>query len=76
MKNNHYSYQKRLLTESIPSTFDWRDHTNFTQIKNSGNCGASQSFVTAAFFEQEIISVGLSSQSIDLSEMYLMACNT
>lgn len=44
------TFFSRILTESIPLTFDWRNLTNITEVKSQGYCGASWAFSTAAFF--------------------------
>ncbi len=46
------SIEKRILTETLPTTFDWRYRTTMTDVKTEGYCGASYSFSSAAFFEQ------------------------
>lgn len=44
------TFFSRILTESIPLTFDWRNLTNITEVKSQGYCGASWAFSSAAFF--------------------------
>lgn len=46
-----------------------------TSVKNTGICGASWAFTTVAFFEQLAIMSGAANSTLDLSEMYLIACN-
>lgn len=65
----------RILTETLPASFDWRNTATFSEVKDVGYCGGSYAFATIAFFEQENILAGRANSSIDLSEMYLIACN-
>lgn len=57
-----------------PSSFDWRNEGVVTSVKNQGSCGACWAFAAAAFSESKLIRDGRYSQSIDLSEQFLLSC--
>ena len=65
---------------ALPSTFNWASSDNWkatpevTPIRNQGNCGSCWAFATVAPFESNImIKDGVSA---NLSEQYLVSCNT
>lgn len=41
---------ERRLSEGLVSAFDWRDVMAFTDVKDSGYCGAGYAFSTIAYF--------------------------
>lgn len=59
---------------SLPVFWDWRDHNGVTVVQDQGACGSCWAFGTVATFE----SLLLLKQNLttDLSEQFLMACNT
>ena len=60
----------------MPAKFDYRDLApeGLTSIKNQGNCGSCWAFASAGVFENVIrIRDGVEK---DLSEQYLVSCNT
>ena len=40
----------RLLTESVPTSFDWSKQVQLSAVKSIGYCAASWTFAAAAFF--------------------------
>ncbi len=60
--------------EDLPARFDWRDSSGVTPIRNQGGCGGCWAFATVGPLECNIkIKDGV---SVDLSEQYLISCNT
>lgn len=47
-----------------------------TSVKNQGLCGSAWAFSTVAFFEQESIMSLNETADLDLSEQYLVSCDT
>lgn len=67
---------RAILTSTMapPSTFDWRDFDGVTAVKNQKNCGSCWAFATNAAIESSIkIMDGI---NVDLSEQWLVSCNT
>jgi inhibitor of cysteine peptidase len=58
----------------LPSSFDWRSLNMLTPIRDQGGCGSCWAFGTTAVLESAILRSGGGSQ--DLSEQYLVSCNT
>lgn len=59
---------------TLPSSFNWCDQGGCTPIRDQGNCGSCWAFGTVGLLESKIlIQYGLSK---DLSEQYLISCNT
>jgi hypothetical protein len=59
---------------SLPSSFNWCDLGGCTPVKNQGNCGSCWAFATVGPMESALkIHDGL---TVDLSEQYLVSCNT
>ena len=60
---------------SLPSSFDWRDEAGgLPPVKNQGSCGSCWAFATVGPLECNIkIEDGI---TVDLSEQYLVSCNT
>jgi len=60
---------------SLPSSFDWRDEAGgLPPVKNQGSCGSCWAFATVGPLECNIkIEDGI---TVDLSEPYLVSCNT
>ena len=60
--------------QTIPTAFDWRDYDGCTPIRNQGGCGSCWAFATVGALECAIkIREGV---SVDLSEQWLVSCNT
>ena len=63
---------------TLPLSFDWRnkDGINYvTSIKDQMNCGSCWAFATVGGFESQIL-IDNSTLTIDLSEQYVVSCNT
>jgi C1A family cysteine protease len=59
---------------SLPSAFNWCEHRGCTPIKDQGGCGSCWAFATVGPLESAIkIRDGI---EVDLSEQYLVSCNT
>ena len=68
---------------TLPTTFNWASTDNWkgapkvTPIRNQGGCGSCWAFATVAPFESNIlIKDSVSADLSDLSEQYLVSCNT
>jgi C1A family cysteine protease len=59
---------------NMPASFDWRTRTTLTSVRNQGDCGSCWAFATVGVLEAAI-SIHYGS-SPDLSEQYLVSCNT
>ncbi|MBC7186488.1 MAG: hypothetical protein H5U38_05590, partial [Calditrichaeota bacterium] len=59
---------------ALPSSWDWRQHNGVSPVRDQDGCGSCWAFGTIASLE----SVLLIKQSLltDLSEQYLVSCNT
>jgi len=57
-----------------PSSWDWRDYGKVTSVKNQGSCGSCWDFAHIGSYESAILVNGGS--SYDLSEQWLLDCNT
>jgi C1A family cysteine protease len=61
-------------TGDLPDKFDWRSNGGCTSIKNQASCGSCWAFGTVAPLESIIkITEGV---TVDLSEQFLVSCNT
>lgn len=61
-------------SSTLPSSFDWRDESGVTPVKDQGNCGSCWAFATIAPLESAIkIKDGV---TVDLSEQWLLSCNS
>jgi hypothetical protein len=57
-----------------PAAWDWRDHDGVTAVRDQGACSACWAFSATAALESQIkIHTG---QEVDLSEQWLISCNT
>lgn len=59
---------------ALPTSFNWCDQGKCTAVRNQGNCGSCWAFGTVGPFESAILIADNSSK--DLSEQYLVSCNT
>jgi C1A family cysteine protease len=58
----------------LPVSFDWRTHTTISPVRNQGQCGSCWAFATVGVLESAMsIHYGFAP---DLSEQYLVSCNT
>ena len=60
--------------QTLPASYDWRSLNGVTPIKNQGNCGSCWAFSTVGSMESQILLHG--GGTVDLSEQYLVSCNT
>ena len=58
----------------LPASFDWRDSGILTPVRDQGNCGSCWAFGTVGPFEANL--KWKSSLVTDLSEEFLLSCNT
>ncbi len=59
----------------LPASFDWRSNGGVTPIKDQGSsCGSCWAFSTVGPLESQILLQG--GGTVDLSEQYLVSCNT
>ncbi len=58
----------------LPTSFDWRDSGILTPVRDQGNCGSCWAFGTVGPFEANL--KWKSSLTTDLSEEFLLSCNT
>ena len=58
----------------LPASFDWRDSGILTPVRDQGNCGSCWAFGTVGPFEANL--KWKSSLTTDLSEEFLLSCNT
>lgn len=66
------NYQE-FSSESIPTSFDWRDHGAVTPVKNQGGCGSCYAFsATGALEGLRQITTG---ELIPLSEQQVIDCS-
>ena len=59
-----------------PAKFDWRDYNVVASIKDQGTCGNCWAFSTVAFFQSELVRRGQAKNTIDLSEQFLLQCDS
>lgn len=62
-----------VVGEALPAAFDWREKVELMPIRNQGQCGSCWSFSSVATFED---SRRIQGEKEDLSEQYLVSCNT
>ena len=61
-------------TTALPSSFNWCAQGKCTPIRDQGNCGSCWAFGTVGPFESALLIHDNTSR--DLSEQYLVSCNT
>lgn len=59
---------------SVPASFDWRSHAALTPVRDQGGCGSCWAFATVGVLESDIAITDHT--QVDLSEQYLVSCNT
>ncbi len=59
--------------DMLPPTFDWRDRSMITQVKDQGNCGSCWAFACVGVLESKILLGGGS--LYDISEQQLVSCD-
>jgi len=60
---------------TLPAAFDWRSQRTLPAVRDQGSCGSCWAFATVGAFESAIAIQG-GPAGIDLSEQYLVSCNT
>lgn len=66
----------KLPTSTIPSSFDWRSKNVVTPVKDQKSCGSCWAFAATAFLESELVRRKQATNTVDLSEQYLLQCDT
>jgi hypothetical protein len=61
-------------TDALPSSYNWCDDPGCTPVRDQGACGSCWAFGTVGPLEQAILIQDSSSK--DLSEQWLVSCNT
>lgn len=61
-----------LSQETLPSSFDWRDHDIMTPVKHQLDCGSCGEFAAVALFEALVKRE--SGVEVDLSEQQIVSC--
>jgi C1A family cysteine protease len=59
--------------QTPPSSYDWRDYSKVTSVKDQGNCGSCYAFTAAAAVESMVLID--SSTTYDLSEQQIIDCS-
>jgi len=60
--------------QELPTAFNWCSLGKCTPVRNQGNCGSCWAFSTVGVLESKLLIADNNSQ--DLSEQYLVSCNT
>ena len=55
----------------VPSSYDMRDYGGVTSVKDQGEHGSCWTFSTMSAFEGLLIKLGISDDTVDLSELFL-----
>lgn len=61
-------------TTSLPVSLDWRTRGYVTSVKDQGSCGSCWAFSSVGVLESAILKAG--GPSTDISEQFLVSCNT
>ncbi|MDD5425040.1 MAG: C1 family peptidase [candidate division Zixibacteria bacterium] len=67
-------FKSRTAPSELPEVFDWRALDGCTPIKDQGSCGSCWAFGTVGALESAIKIVA--HKTMDLSEQYLVSCNS
>lgn len=59
---------------ALPASFDWRTQSGCTAVRNQGGCGSCWAFATVGVMESALLIK--EGQITDLSEQYLVSCNS
>jgi C1A family cysteine protease len=63
--------------ETLPAAFDWRTTQKVTPIRDQGGCGSCWAFSVVGSMESAMLIAGDGTPaSLNLSEQYLVSCNT
>ena len=78
---HHVVFEKQPVSKVVlPSKWDWRTNPNgLTAVQNQGNCGSCWAFSLSASFGDVLQIAGVAKKhrvAVDLSEQYLLSCNT
>jgi inhibitor of cysteine peptidase len=68
------SYAATNSVSALASSYNWCDNGGCTPVRDQGNCGSCWAFGTVGALESAIMIYD--GQSKDLSEQYLVSCNT
>ena len=63
-----------LLPKALPASWDWRTQGILTPIRDQDGCGSCWAFATVGAMEAAVLKTG--GPSTDLSEQFLVSCNT
>ncbi len=64
-------------TETLPAAFDWRTINKVTPVRDQGQCGSCCAFGTVGVMVSAMLIAGDGSPAtLNLSEQYLVSCNT
>jgi len=74
-ENDIQRESKKSSLANLPLTFDWRDSSCVTTVKNQGALGACWSFSTLGALESRFIRLGKGTLNIDLSEQNMATCH-
>ena len=66
---------KKKLKDSIPNSWDWRDHNAVTSVKNQDACGICAGEAVTACMESHILIYSNEEKEPDLSESQLFFCS-
>ena len=67
-------YAKIANRDSYPDSYDARDDSIVTEVKNQGSCGSCAAFATTAAVEICLAKAGASLTNLDIAEQQLVDC--
>ena len=67
-------YSKMANRDSYPDSYDARDDSIVTEVKNQGSCGSCAAFATTAAVEICLAKAGASLTNLDIAEQQLVDC--
>jgi predicted secreted protein len=66
-----------VVPAALPTAYNWCSLGDCTSVRDQGNCGSCWAFGTVGPFESNIvIKDGVPNDQVDLSEQWLVSCNT